>query len=93
MEVWRFHTLHIVFLNQLEIQQSSRDKKKKLGQAFDVIKVNYEGEDMVTYRTWKRLMNLAQPKLSNNQIDLLMLILNTKRSGHIGDNMVTLLDY
>ncbi|KAH3844389.1 uncharacterized protein LOC127873579 [Dreissena polymorpha] len=69
---------------KLEIQQGSRDKKKKLGQAFDVIKVNHEGEDMVTYRTWKRLMNLVQPNLSNNQIDLLMLILNTKRSGHIG---------
>ncbi|XP_060568420.1 uncharacterized protein LOC132727023 [Ruditapes philippinarum] len=67
-----------------EIKTSARDKKKKLVQAFDVIKINHNGEDMVTYRMWKRLMTLAQPKLSKNQIDLLMLILDTNRSGHIG---------
>lgn len=74
----------VCFLNKDEICRSSRDKKKKLGQAFDVIKIIHNGEDMVTYRTWKRLMNLAKPNLSKNQIDLLMLILDMNRSGHIG---------
>ncbi|XP_045185027.2 uncharacterized protein LOC123543029 [Mercenaria mercenaria] len=69
---------------KVEIKTSARDKKKKLVQAFDVIKINHKGEDMVTYRIWKRLMTLAQPKLSKNQIDLLMLILDMNRSGHIG---------
>ncbi|KAL4238205.1 Two pore calcium channel protein 1-like [Mactra antiquata] len=67
-----------------EIKRSSWEKKRKLGQAFDVIKVNYKSTDMVTYRTWKRLMYLVKPTLSKNQIDLLMLILDMDRSGHIG---------
>ncbi|WAR20638.1 TPC1-like protein [Mya arenaria] len=67
-----------------EIRRSSREKKKKLGQAFDVIKIDHNGMDMVTYRTWKRLMKLAKPGLSKNQVDLLMLILDMDNSGHIG---------
>ncbi|XP_052766149.1 uncharacterized protein LOC128207337 [Mya arenaria] len=67
-----------------EIRRSSREKKKKLGQAFDVIKIDHNGMEMVTYRTWKRLMGLAKPGLSKNQVDLLMLILDMDRSGHIG---------
>ena len=49
-----------------------------------MIKIDRNGEDMVTYRIWKRLMTLANPKMSKNQIDLLMLILDMNRSGHIG---------
>ena len=73
-------TLHC----QEEIKKSSYEKKRKLGQAFDVIKIERNGEDMVTYRIWKRLMKLANPEMSKNQIDLLMLILDMNRSGHIG---------
>lgn len=73
------------FLKQEEIKKSSYEKKRKLGQAFDVIKIDRDGKDMVTYRIWKRLMQLANSEMSKNQIDLLMLILDMNRSGHIGE--------
>lgn len=79
-----FTTFSFPYTFQVEIKRSSREKKKKLEQAFDVIKTNYKGEDMVTYKIWKRLMALAQPNLSKNQIDLLMMILDMNCSGHIG---------
>lgn len=66
-----------------EVTKSSKEKKKKLCQAFDVIKINVNGKDLVTYRIWKRLMMLTKRSLSKNQIDLLMLILDTNRSGNI----------
>ena len=52
-----------------------------------MIKIDRDGADMVTYRIWKRLMRLAHPKLSKNQIDLFMLILDMDRSGYIGNEL------
>jgi len=60
-------------------------KKRILHQAFEVIKINVGGKEMVTYRTWVRLIRLAQPDKTKHQIDLLMMVLDTDRSGFISE--------
>ncbi|KAL4237460.1 Two pore calcium channel protein [Mactra antiquata] len=54
-----------------------------LHQAFEVIKINVGGNEMVTYKTWCRLIKLARPGKTKHQIDLLMMVLDTDRSGYI----------
>ena len=38
---------------------------------------------MVTYKTWSRLIRLAHPGKTKHQIDLLMMVLDTDRTGYI----------
>ncbi|XP_045157394.2 uncharacterized protein LOC123523795 [Mercenaria mercenaria] len=66
-----------------QIKHSAHMKRKILHQAFEVIKINVDGNEMVTYKTWKRLIRLAHPGKTNHQIDLLMMVLDTDRSGFI----------
>ena len=42
-----------------------------------------DGNDMVTYKTWSRLIRLAHPGKTKHQIDLLMMVLDTDRTGYI----------
>lgn len=58
-------------------------KRKVLHQAFEIIKINVDGKEMVTYKTWTRLINLAHPGVTKHQIDLLMMVLDQGRSGYI----------
>lgn len=60
-------------------------KRKVLHQAFEVIKINVGGNEMVTYKTWTRLIKLAHPGKTKHQIDLLMMVLDTDRSGFISE--------
>ncbi|KAL3873906.1 hypothetical protein ACJMK2_036984 [Sinanodonta woodiana] len=68
---------------RLDILQSVKDNRCKLQQAFDVLKVNRDGQDMVTYQTWCKLIRLAEPQMTTAQIDLFMLVLDDDKSGHI----------
>ncbi|KAK3599639.1 hypothetical protein CHS0354_029098 [Potamilus streckersoni] len=68
---------------RLDILQSVRDNRCKLQQAFDVLKVNHDGQDMVTYQTWRKLIQLAEPQITKAKIDLFMLVLDNDSSGHI----------
>lgn len=58
-------------------------KRNMLHQAFEVIKINVDGKEMVTYKTWTRLIRLAHPGKTKHQIDLLMMVLDTDKSGFI----------
>ena len=58
-------------------------KKQVLNQAFEVIKINVDGNEMVTYKTWTRLIKLAHPGATKPQTDLLMMVLDTDRTGFI----------
>jgi hypothetical protein len=58
-------------------------KKEVLNQAFEVIKINVDGNEMVTYKTWTRLINLAHPGVTKHQTDLLMMVLDTDKTGFI----------
>lgn len=68
---------------QAQIKHSAHMKRKILHQAFEVIKINVDGNEMVTYKTWTRLIKLAHPGKTKHQIDLLMMVLDTDRSGFI----------
>jgi len=70
-------------LLQDQIRQSARMKKNMLHQAFEGIKINVDGKEMVTYKTWTRLIRLAHPCKTKHQIDLLMMVLDTDKSGYI----------
>lgn len=60
-------------------------KRKKLGEAFELLKVDKGGDQMVvTYQTWCRLLKKVIPKKSQAHIDLLMKILDTDMNHQIG---------
>ncbi|KAH3859383.1 two pore channel protein 1-like [Dreissena polymorpha] len=65
------------------IRRTARIKKNILHQAFEVIKINVDGKEMVTYKTWTRLIRLAHPRKTKHQIDLLMMVLDEDKSGFI----------
>ena len=56
-----------------------------MNEAFEVIKINVEGKEMVTYKTWSRLLRLAHPGKTKHQIDLLMMVLDTDCTGYISE--------
>ncbi|XP_045184033.2 two pore channel protein 2-like [Mercenaria mercenaria] len=68
---------------KVQIKYSSHMKKAVLNQAFEVIKINVDGNEMVTYKTWIRLINLAHPGITKHQADLLMMVLDTDKTGFI----------
>lgn len=67
-----------------EIRASVYGKRKKLGEAFELLKVDKGGDQMVvTYQTWCRLLKKVIPKKSQAHIDLLMKILDTDMNHQI----------
>ena len=72
-----------VSLFKNNIKRNSHMKKNILHQAFEVIKINVDGQEMVTYKTWTRLIRLAHPRKTKYQIDLLMMVLDEDKSGFL----------
>ncbi|WAR19030.1 TPC1-like protein, partial [Mya arenaria] len=66
-----------------QIKRAAYRKKSILHQAFEMIKINVDGKEMVTYKTWVRLIRLAHPGKTKHQIDLLMMVLDTDKTGFI----------
>ena len=73
----------LYFIFQKQIKHSAKEKKNTLNEAFEVIKINVDGNEMVTYKTWSRLLRLAHPGKTKHQIDLLMMVLDTDSTGYI----------
>ena len=73
----------LTFVFQKQIKHSAKEKKNTLNEAFEVIKINVDGNEMVTYKTWSRLLRLAHPGKTKHQIDLLMMVLDTDSTGYI----------
>ena len=69
---------------QNEIRASVYGKRKKLGEAFDILKVCRDGVMVVTYHTWCQLMKKVTPKKSQSHLDLLIRILDTDMKNQIG---------
>ena len=59
------------------------NKRKKLRQAFQILKVNQNGEEVITRTVWSAVMSRVLPKKSPNQIELLMTVLDAEGSGTI----------
>lgn len=51
-------------------------KRKKLAQAFDILKVQKGGRLVVTYTVWCELMKRVIPNRSRSHIDLLIRVLD-----------------
>ncbi|CAC5394143.1 TPCN3 [Mytilus coruscus] len=66
-----------------EIRASVFGKRKKLSEAFELLKVDRGGKMVVTYPTWCQLLKKVIPKKSQAHIDLLMKILDTEMNHQI----------
>ncbi|KAL8589847.1 hypothetical protein ACOMHN_020850 [Nucella lapillus] len=59
-----------------EIKTAVYSKRRKMAEAFDLIKVYHDGKAMVTRNRWFQLMAVVTPSKSTAQADLLMQILD-----------------
>lgn len=66
-----------------EIRDAVFGKRRKLRQAFNILKVTRNGEEIITKTVWQTIMPKVVPKMSSNQIDLLMTILDKDSTGTI----------
>ncbi|KAL3872621.1 hypothetical protein ACJMK2_035836 [Sinanodonta woodiana] len=66
-----------------EIRLSVFEKRRKLREAFEILKQQRQGRDVITRSVWKRLMQKLDPKKSESQIDLFMKILDADGTGSI----------
>jgi len=79
-----------------EIKHAVFGKRKKLREAFELLKVIRNQTEMITRPIWKAIMKRVLPKKSTEQIELLMKILDSDSSGYITKrdflNLVNLLE-
>ena len=61
---------------QNEIRDAVFGKRKKLRQAFDILKIKRDGKEIITHSIWIAIMSRVLPKRSKEQLDLLMVILD-----------------
>ncbi|KAL4238880.1 Ion transport protein [Mactra antiquata] len=66
-----------------EIRDAVFNKRRKLRQAFNILKITRDGVDIITKRIWNEIMSRVLPNKSINQIELLMTILDKDAVGHI----------
>lgn len=66
-----------------EIKAAVYGKRRKLAQAFDILKVPHGGRQVVTYTVWCELMKRVIPNRSRSHIDLLIRVLDID-----GSNMI-----
>ncbi|KAH3852239.1 two pore calcium channel protein 1-like isoform X1 [Dreissena polymorpha] len=78
-----------------EIRDSVFGKRRKLRQAFSILKIQRNGEDIITRHIWETIMAKVLPTKSIQQIDLLMTILDKDGTGYISKsdflNLINLL--
>ena len=71
---------HALYMRNLHLQNEIRDavfgKRRKLRQAFDILKIRRDGKDIITHSIWIAIMSRVLPKRSKEQLDLLMVILD-----------------
>ncbi|KAL5008962.1 hypothetical protein ScPMuIL_014543 [Solemya velum] len=69
-----------------EIRACVYGKRKKLAQAFEILKVFKHGHFVISYSNWCQLMKIVTPDRSQAQLDLLMRILDSDGSNTIKKN-------
>lgn len=70
---------------QNEIKAAVYGKRRKLAQAFDILKVPHGGRQVVTYTVWCELMKRVIPNRSRSHIDLLIRVLDIDGSNMISE--------
>ena len=75
-----FKCSNALYMRNLHLQNEIRDavfgKRRKLRQAFDILKIRRDGKDIITHSIWIAIMSRVLPKRSKEQLDLLMVILD-----------------
>ncbi|KAK3605493.1 hypothetical protein CHS0354_004046 [Potamilus streckersoni] len=66
-----------------EIRLSVYEKRRKLREAFEILKRERQGREVITRSIWRRLMKRLDPRKSESQIDLFMKILDADGTGYI----------
>ncbi|WAR18392.1 TPC1-like protein [Mya arenaria] len=66
-----------------EIREAVFGKRRKLRQAFSILKVERNGHDVITRHIWNAIMTRVLPNKSIQQIELLMTILDKDSKGYI----------
>lgn len=78
-----------------EIRDAVFGKRRKLRQAFKLLSVTRNGEEIITKPVWNTIMKRVLPNKSIERIELLMVILDKDGAGHINKkdflNLVNLL--
>lgn len=59
-------------------------KRRKLAQAFEILKMERSEQSVVTYHTWNQLMKIVTPKKTQAQKDVLLRVLDVN-----GDNVIS----
>ena len=68
---------------QNEIREAVFGKRKKLREAFDILKIRRNGRDIITHSIWIAIMSRVLPNRSKERLDLLMTILDLDSTGCI----------
>ncbi|XP_053376398.1 two pore channel protein 2-like isoform X2 [Mercenaria mercenaria] len=78
-----------------EIREAVFGKRRKLRQAFKILNVTRNGEEIITKTVWTTIMKRVLPNKSIERIELLMVILDKDGTGHISKrdflNLINLL--
>lgn len=68
---------------QNEIRDAVFSKRRKLRQAFSILKIERNGEEIISRHIWNAIISRVLPKKSSSQIELLMTILDANGKGYI----------
>lgn len=66
-----------------EIKEAVFGKRKKLREAFEILKITRDGKEIITHTIWIAIMSKVLPKRSKEQLHLLMTILDLESAGYI----------